>query len=105
MDRDSEIGVGMGVARLAGPAPRLVGREVELERIGEALRSGDGVVGVFIHGAGGVGKTALLRRAAAAAEHEAGFTVTWLDGRDVAPAPDELEDALAQVRADPRPLI
>ncbi len=85
-------------------APRLVSREVELGRIREALRA-EGVVGVFVHGAGGVGKTALLRRAAATAARDEGFSVTWLDGRDVAPVPDELEDALAAARAEPQPLI
>ncbi|MGD9734186.1 MAG: hypothetical protein AB7V58_01050 [Solirubrobacterales bacterium] len=84
-------------------APRLVSREVELGRIREALRS-EGMAGVFVHGAGGVGKTALLRRVAAATREE-GYSVTWLDGRDVAPAPDELEDALASARTEPRPLI
>jgi hypothetical protein len=86
-------------------APRLVCREVELDRIGDALGAGGGVAGVFVHGAGGVGKTALLRRAAETAAHEGGFAVTWLDGRDIAPAPDELEDALAGARSDSKPLI
>lgn len=104
MERDGESGAGNCGAWPAGPAPRLVNREVEQGRIEEALRAADGVVGVFVHGAGGVGKTALLRRAAATAA-EAGFTLTWLDGRDVAPAPDELEDALAGARAEPKPLI
>lgn len=89
---------------LRGNAPRLVSREVELGRIREALGA-DGVVGVFVHGAGGVGKTALLRRAAETAAREEGYAVTWLDGRDIAPAPDELEDALAGARAEPQPLI
>ncbi|HEY2715626.1 MAG TPA: ATP-binding protein, partial [Solirubrobacterales bacterium] len=99
-------------SRLVAPAPvpkgapRLVCREIELGRIGEALRAAGGeVAGVFVHGAGGVGKTALLRRAVAVAEEEAGFSATWLDGRDIAPAPDELEDALAGARAEAKPLI
>ena len=87
------------------PAPRLVCREVELGRIGEALRPTGSVAGVFVHGAGGVGKTALLRRAVETAVHEGGFAVTWLDGRDIAPAPDELEDALAGAGSHPKPLI
>ncbi len=99
------INRGLGT-RLALPAraPRLIGREVELGRIAEALRSRH-CAGVFVHGAGGVGKTALLRQAAEAAVREGGFAVTWLDGRDIAPAPDELEDALAGARTDPKPLI
>jgi hypothetical protein len=94
-------------SRLATPAsaPRLICREIELGRIGEALEAGAEVAGVFVHGAGGVGKTALLRRAAETAERDAGFSLTWLDGRDIAPAPDELEDALAGARVEAKPLI
>lgn len=98
-------------SRVATPAPvsaavpRLVCREIELGRIAEALQAGGDVAGVFVHGAGGVGKTALLRRAVETAERDAAFSVTWLDGRDIAPAPDELEDALAAARAEPKPLI
>lgn len=99
-DRD----LGSRVA-LPAPAPRLVCREVELGRIGEVLRSGRGASGAFVHGAGGVGKTALLRRAAEMGADEAGFAVTWLDGRDIATAPDKLEDALARASADAKPLI
>lgn len=90
---------------LPAQAPRLVRREVELDRIAQVLRSSYRVGGVFLHGAGGVGKTALLRRAAESAVNDGGFAVTWLDGRDIAPAPDELEDALAGARADSKPLI
>jgi hypothetical protein len=86
-------------------APRLVCREVELGRIAEALHPRRRAGGVYVHGAGGLGKTALLRRAAEATTRDAGFAVTWLDGRDIAPAPDELEDALAGARSDSKPLI
>ena len=103
-DWGADRGVGSRVA-LPAPAPRLVSREVELGRIAEALGAGGAAVGVFVHGAGGVGKTALLRRAAETATLEAGFALTWLDGRDIAPAPDELEDALAAARTDPKPLL
>ncbi len=99
---DRDLGSRMA---LPAPAPKLVSRDVELDRIAAALRSSDRTGGVFVHGAGGVGKTALLRRAAETAARERDFTVTWLDGRDIAPAPDELEDALAGARSDSKPLI
>lgn len=97
---------GLG-SRLALPAraPKLVCREIELGRIAEALHPRRPAGGVYVHGAGGLGKTALLRQAAEAAARDAGFAVAWLDGRDIAPAPDELEDALAAARSDPKPLI
>ncbi|HEX8752391.1 MAG TPA: ATP-binding protein [Solirubrobacterales bacterium] len=83
----------------------MVGREAELARIAEELRRHQRAGGVFVHGPGGVGKTALLRRAAETAVRDRGFAATWLDGRDIAPAPDELEDALAGARSDSKPLI
>ncbi|MFC4857904.1 AAA family ATPase [Actinophytocola glycyrrhizae] len=62
-----------------------VGRKEELAAFDEAL-CGDGGV-LFVHGPGGVGKSALLRRFAQRAE-EAGRTVLTLDGRvlDESPA-------------------
>lgn len=92
-------------SRTAPPAPAsgLVGRDGELGRIAAALRA-PGVACILVHGAGGVGKTALLRRAAELAAAD-GFAVTWLDGRDIAPAPDELEDALVRARSERKPLI
>jgi hypothetical protein len=93
-------------ARVAAPGRMtdLIGRGEELDRIAGALKGGDGFDGVLVHGDGGVGKTALLRRASDLAAG-AGFAVTWLDGRDIAPVPDDLEDSLAAARLDPRPLI
>jgi hypothetical protein len=62
-----------------------VGRKEELAAFDEAL-CGDGGV-LFVHGPGGVGKSALLGRFAQRAE-EAGRTVLMLDGRmvDLSPA-------------------
>jgi hypothetical protein len=84
----------------------LVGRERELESIAAELARADRVAAVYVHGPAGIGKSALLREASGRAEREAGFSVLWLDGRDIAPVPDQLEDALgAAPREHERPLV
>lgn len=83
-------------------AARFVGRIAELERLEELLDSGPHVV--FVHGPGGVGKSALLRELCRRASGR-GFTVWWIEGRELSPGPDALEDALAGAREDRRPLI
>jgi hypothetical protein len=85
-------------------APRLTGREEELRRIAAALEEASGVAGVIVHGPGGIGKTAVLRNAAERAARQ-GYAISRLDARDIAPAPDELEDALAPARLEQRPLV
>lgn len=87
------------VQRLAGrlQAARqraFVGRKEELAAFDEAL-CGGGVL--FVHGPGGVGKSALLRRFAQRAA-EAGRTVLMLDGRMIDPSP-------ATVMAETRPML
>ncbi|HEY5332047.1 MAG TPA: ATP-binding protein, partial [Solirubrobacterales bacterium] len=83
----------------------LVGRERELGSITSELASPDRVVTVFVHGPGGIGKTALLREATARAEDAYEFSVLWLDGRDIAPVPDQLEDALGAWRLERERLL
>jgi hypothetical protein len=83
----------------------LVGRDRELEWIAARLAEADPVAALYVHGPAGIGKTALLRAATARAE-AAGFAlVAWLDGRDIAPVPDQLEDALGAAPASGRPLV
>ncbi|MQY03993.1 AAA family ATPase [Actinomadura macrotermitis] len=66
---------------------RFAGRTEELELFRTAVTSAEPPFTVlFVHGPGGVGKSALLDAFAAVAE-EAGAAVTVLDGRTVAPAP------------------
>jgi hypothetical protein len=60
-----------------------IGRKEELAAFDEALGNGGGVL--FVHGPGGIGKSALLRCFAQRAE-EAGRTVVVLDGRMLDPA-------------------
>jgi hypothetical protein len=94
------MGIDAGVDREAG---ELVGRDRELAT-GERLLFGDEAVAVlFVHGPGGIGKSALTaelaRRAGAS-----GRPVAWIDARDVPPSPEALGDALAGLGDLDRPL-
>jgi ABC-type sugar transport system ATPase subunit len=85
-------------------ARRFVGRDRELG-LCESFLSEEGQSSVLlIHGPGGIGKSALLRELARRAE-QAGLTLHWIEGRDVAPAPDALESLLADAQGDSRPLV
>jgi hypothetical protein len=67
------------------------GRAAELELFRSALRHGpDSFAVLFLHGPGGIGKSALLRRFADEA-HAAGRRVVELDGRSVEPSPAAFE--------------
>ena len=91
--------------RLAAKDERaFVGRREELERL-ERLFADDPRASVaFVHGRGGIGKSALLRELARRAERR-GWTPRFVEGRDLAPTPDALEDALSGVREERRPLL
>jgi DNA-directed RNA polymerase specialized sigma24 family protein len=66
---------------------RFVGRAAELELFETALETSPPPFAVlFVHGPGGVGKTALLRTLGEAAE-QAGLPVTYVDMRSIAPSP------------------
>jgi AAA ATPase-like protein len=87
------------------PALVLVGRERELGSLAAELAATDRVTSVYVHGPAGIGKTALLREATGRAA-AAGSSLLWIDGRDIAPVPDQLEDALGTVPSErERPLI
>jgi hypothetical protein len=87
------------------PALVLVGREHELGSLAAELAAADPVAAVYVHGPAGIGKTALLRAATERAA-AAGSSLLWIDGRDIAPVPDQLEDALgAAPSTRERPLV
>jgi putative protein kinase ArgK-like GTPase of G3E family len=75
-------------------ARRFVGRERELGLL-EAMLVDDPPASVaFVHGEGGIGKSALLRELARrAARH--GRRARLIEGRDLDPVPGALEHALA----------
>jgi ABC-type transport system involved in cytochrome c biogenesis ATPase subunit len=59
---------------------------------------------VLVHGPGGIGKSALLRQVADRGR-AAGWTPVLVEGRDLPPVPDAIEDALADAHQFERPLI
>ncbi|HWM86298.1 MAG TPA: hypothetical protein VNO33_10685, partial [Kofleriaceae bacterium] len=59
---------------------------------------------VLVHGPGGIGKSTLLRRVAERGQ-EAGWTPLLVEGRDLPPVADALDDALARAHSFERPLI
>ena len=59
---------------------------------------------VLVHGPGGIGKSTLLRRVRQRGQ-EAGWTPLLVEGRDLPPVADALDDALARAHSFERPLI
>ncbi|WP_327589556.1 AAA family ATPase [Nonomuraea sp. NBC_00507] len=78
-----------------------VGRQEELTAFGSALHGG-GVV--YVHGPGGVGKSALMRRFAQEAA-TAGRPVTVLDGRTLQPSPTAFEAEAGPALLDERTVL
>lgn len=78
-----------------------VGRGQELEKFKAALAGGpDSPVLLFVHGPGGVGKSALLRQFAHEAE-QAGRLVVQVDGRQIDPSPTGFETEAAKTVSGP----
>ncbi|MFC5835281.1 AAA family ATPase [Nonomuraea insulae] len=78
------------------------GRKEELAAFDSALLSGGQVL--FVHGPGGVGKSALLRRFAQQAV-AAGRPVTALDGRTLDPSPPSFEAVAGRALTDERAVL
>jgi hypothetical protein len=85
-------------------AVRFIGRGDELAFFDELLGDDPAVSVVLVHGEGGIGKSTLLREVARRAT-DRGRAVWRVDGRDLAPAPGELERALDGAADAARPLI
>ena len=80
---------------------RFIGREDELSTFSAAIRAERPPFTVlYVHGAGGVGKTTLLRRFASLAT-DAGRSVVALDGRDIQPSRLAFLEALGVASGKP----
>lgn len=88
----------------ARDAERFVGRERELAFFDELLVDDPPANVVLLHGPGGIGKSTLLREVSRRAARR-GWRPRMVEGRELAPAPGELERALDGVAAEHRPLV
>jgi hypothetical protein len=88
----------------ARDAARFVGRSRELARLEALLDTEGGASVVVLHGAAGLGKSALMRELARRAQ-AAGWAPFALDARDLAPAASALEEALSPALGCDRPLV
>lgn len=76
-------------------AERFVGRDAELDLVRDLLSARSPSRVLFVHGPGGIGKSALLRAAGRVAE-AAGFVVSSTDARTLSTEPDRASDAVAR---------
>ncbi len=81
-----------------------VGRGRELAAFEQLLTEEPTANVLLIHGPGGVGKSTLVREAARRAAAR-GWTLHWIEGRELAPVPDALESAIGAARDEEHPLI
>jgi hypothetical protein len=83
---------------------RFVGREAELDLLERCLADDPPAAVVFVHGPGGIGKSTLLREFERRAR-AAGWEPFLVEGRELSPAPDALEDILQVARSSSHPLL
>jgi len=83
---------------------RFVGRTAELTAIDELFVDEPPASVVLLHGPGGIGKSALLREVARRGT-SAGWSPFLVEGRDLPPVPDAVDEALASARRLNRPLV
>lgn len=81
-----------------------VGREHELEFFDSLMVEEPAHQVVLVHGPGGIGKSTLLREVARRAEKR-GYRPTLVEGRELAPVPGEIENALGDATSVDMPLI
>jgi hypothetical protein len=81
-----------------------VGRAAELSVVDALLLDDPAASVVLVHGPGGLGKSALLREVARRGQRT-GWTPFVVDGQDLPPCPDALDEALARARRATRPLV
>ena len=77
-------------------AESFVGRGSELDVFEQVLGGDDRARIVFVHGPGGMGKSTLLREVVRRARRR-GYGAIWVDGREVAPFPQQIESMVAEI--------
>jgi hypothetical protein len=100
--RLAEVTLGTRMSRRDQAA--FVGRAAELALVDELFVDDPPANVVLVHGPGGMGKSALLRQVAHRGR-EAGWTPVMVEGRDLPPVPDAIEEALAGAQKFERPLV
>jgi len=83
---------------------RFIGRDAEIAFFDRLLAGQETDSVVFVHGPGGIGKSALLREVIRRAASD-GWATWYLDGRELAPDPEELERTFAEASEEERPII
>ena len=81
-----------------------VGREAELAFVEQLFVDDPPKSVVLLHGPGGIGKSGLLREVERRGAL-AGWTPHLIEGRDLPPVPEALEEALSGARDEERPLL
>lgn len=81
-----------------------VGRRAELDAVAELFVDDPPASVVLVHGPGGIGKSALLRQVAQRGR-EAGWAPLLVEGRDLPPVADAIDEALAGAHKFERPLV
>jgi hypothetical protein len=94
----------LGRRLVARDQARFAGRHRELELFDELFVDDPPANVVLVHGPAGIGKSTLLRQIVRRGERR-GWRPHWIEGRDLLPLPDALEDALTGARQEERPLI
>lgn len=83
---------------------RFFGRVAELAYLERCLSDDPPACVVFVHGPGGIGKSSVLREFERRARTQ-GWETFHVEGRELSPAPDALEAALADARTSAKPLV
>jgi hypothetical protein len=107
--RVSSVGILIGAQTLASQIverdrDRFVGRASELSLLERCLDGEQPTNVILIHGPGGIGKSALLRELRRRAEAR-GRETFFVEGGELPPMPDALEDVLAGARAGDQPVV
>ena len=94
----------LGARMIRRDEAAFVGRRPELGFLDSLFVDDPPANVVLVHGPGGIGKSTLLRRMVQRGQ-EAGWTPLLVEGRDLPPVADALDDALARAHSFKRPLV